>query len=89
MLIKINSLQGTLVDRTWLLVLVFCRLPPNVPGLLKKFLFHIGVEPINNIVIVSDRQQRDSAMIQVSIFPQTSLPPRPPHNISGVPYTIQ
>ena len=36
---------------------------------------------MSNVVIVSDAQQRDSAMyIHVSILPQTPLPPRPPRN---------
>ena len=56
-----------------------------------KFLFCIGVWPINNVVIVSGEQRRDSAMhIRVSILPQTSLPSRLPYNIeqSSLCYTV-
>ena len=36
------------------------------------FFIIIGVETVNNVVIVSDEQQRDSAVhIHVSILPQT------------------
>ena len=46
-----------------------------------KFLFYIGIDPINNVVIVPGGQQRDSAMhIHVFIVPQTSLPSRLLHN---------
>ena len=39
------------------------------------FLFYIGVEPINNVVVVSGEQQKDSAMrIHVSILPANSSP---------------
>ena len=50
--------------------------------IFKNFLFCIGVKPINNVVIVSGEQQRDSAIhIHVSILSQTPLPSRLPHNI--------
>ena len=43
--------------------------------------FCIGVYPINNVVIVSGKQWRDSAIhIHVSILPQTPLPSRLTHN---------
>ena len=46
------------------------------------FLFCIGVQPVNNSVIVTGGQQRDSAIhIHVSILPQTPLPSRLTHNI--------
>ena len=46
-----------------------------------NFLFCIGVWPINNVVIVSDEPQRDSAIhIHVSILPGSPLPSRLPHN---------
>ena len=46
------------------------------------FKFYIGVQPINNVVIVSGEQRRDSAIhIYVSILPQTPVPSRLPHNI--------
>ena len=49
---------------------------------LKSFVFCIGVQLINNAVIVSGGQQRDSAIhIHVFILPQTPLPSRLPHNI--------
>ena len=46
-----------------------------------ELLIFIGVELINNVVIVSGEQGRDSAIhTHVSILPQTLLPPRLPHN---------
>ena len=45
--------------------------------LILSFLFYIEVYPINNVMIVSGEQWRDSAMhIYVSILPQTLLPYR-------------
>ena len=55
------------------------------------FLFCIGVMVINNIVIASSEQQRDSAIyIHVSILPQTLLSSRLPHNIKqgSLCYTV-
>ena len=50
--------------------------------LFKKFSFYIGVQLINNIVIVSGGQQTDSAIyVHVSILPLTPLPSSLPHNI--------
>ena len=47
-----------------------------------NFLFCIGIQPINNVVIVPGGPQRDSAThIHVCILPQTPLPSRLPHNI--------
>ena len=47
-----------------------------------NFLFCIGVQPIDNVVIVSEEQRRNSVIhIHVSILPQTPLPPRQPYNI--------
>ena len=46
---------------------------------------------INNVVMVSDEQQRDSALhIYVFFLPQISLPSRLPHNIeqSSICYTV-
>ena len=46
------------------------------------FLFYIGVKPVNNVVLVSDGQQGDSALHRhVSILPQIPFPSRLPHNI--------
>ena len=46
-----------------------------------SFLFYIGVYLINNVVIVSGGQWRDSAIhTRVSIFPQTPLPSRLPRD---------
>ena len=43
--------------------------------------FFIGIYPLNNIMIVSDEQQRDSAIYtHVSILPQTPLPSRLTYN---------
>ena len=40
-----------------------------------KFLFHIGVQLINNVVLVTDVQQSDSVIhIHVSILFQTLFP---------------
>ena len=57
----------------------------------KTFKFCIGVEPINNAVMVSGGQQRDSAVpIHVPILLQTPLPSRLPHDIeqSSLYYTV-
>ena len=56
-----------------------------------SFLFCFEVQPINNVVVVSGEQRRDSAIhIHVSILPQTPLPSRLAHNIepSSMCYTI-
>ena len=43
--------------------------------LISLFFYFIGVQPINNLVLISDAQQRDSALhIHVSILPQHSPP---------------
>ena len=45
-------------------------------------LFHIGVQLISSVVIVSGAEQSASAFpIHESILPQTPLPPRLPHDI--------
>ena len=50
----------------------------NVPIIIFNFLFHTGIWPINNVVIASGAQQRDTAThIHVSILPQTPFPSRP------------
>ena len=56
-----------------------------------NFLFWIEVQLINNAVIVSSEQWRDSAIgIHVSFLPQTPLPSRLPCNIeqSSMCYTV-
>ena len=61
------------------------------PSLYFNFLFCIRVQLINNAVIVSGEQWRDSAIpIHVSILPQTPLPSRLPHNTeqSSMCYTV-
>ena len=58
---------------------------------LKKSIFYIEVQPINNLVVISSGQQRDSAiLIYVSILPHTPLPSRLPHNIeqNSLCYTV-
>ena len=46
------------------------------------FLFCIGAQPINNVVVVSGKQQRDFTIhIRVSFLPQTTLPSRLAHTI--------
>ena len=43
---------------------------------------HDGAQPINNVVMVSGEQRKDSAIhTHVSILPQTPLPSRLPHNV--------
>ena len=50
--------------------------------LKKSFLFYIGVQLINNVVIVSGVQQREIAIhIHISPFLQAPLPTSLPHNI--------
>ena len=45
---------------------------------------------MNNVMIVSGGQQRDSALyIHESILPQTPVPSRLPHKLSRVPCAIQ
>ena len=47
-----------------------------------NFLFCIGGIAINNVVVVSDEQLKDSAIhIHVSFLPQIPIPSRLPHNI--------
>ena len=56
-----------------------------------NFLFYIGVQPVNSVVIVSGGQYRDSAIhIHVSSLPQTPLASRLPHNMkqSSLCYTV-
>ena len=56
-----------------------------------KLLFCIEVQPINNVVIVSDEQQRDSVMhMHVSTLPQTPHPSSLPRSIeqSSLCYTV-
>ena len=51
-----------------------------------NFLFCIGIYPINNVVIVSGGQRRNSATHKhVSILPQIPLPSRLPCNIEQSP----
>ena len=57
----------------------------------KNLLFCTGVQPINNVVIVLDEQQRDSIIhMHVSVLPQTPLPSRLAYNIeqSSMCYTV-
>ena len=63
----------------------------NTIFLLFYFLLCIGAQPINNVVIVSGEQLRDSVIhIHVSILPQTPLPSRLPDNINqnSMCYTV-
>ena len=49
--------------------------------ILLSFLFCIGVQPINSVVIVSSGHQRDSAIQYPCVHsPPNPLPSRPPHN---------
>ena len=57
-----------------------------------NFLFFIGVELINDVVIIPGGQQRDSAIhIHVFILPQTPIPSSLLHNIeqSSLCYTVR
>ena len=49
---------------------------------LLKLLFYIGVQSVNNAVVISGAQQKDLVKHKhVSILTQTPLPERLPHNI--------
>ena len=66
-----SSTYWPFVCLLWRNILIFC---------LFNFSFCIGIWLINN-VIVSGEQRQDSAIHRhVSIFPQTCLPSRLPHN---------
>ena len=50
--------------------------------IIKNFLFYVEIQPINSVVIVSGKQQRDSAIhLHICILPQTPLPSRLPRNV--------
>ena len=56
---------------------------------LKNFLFCIGVQPINNVMIVSGVQQRDSAIhIHISVLPQNCPPILAAIEQSSLCYTV-
>ena len=58
--------------------------------LFLNFLFYIQVELINNVVIVSGGQQRDSAThVHVAILPQTPLNPGYHIALNRVPCAMQ
>ena len=51
-----------------------------------NFLFHVGVQSINNVVTVPGGQQSNSAIrVHVSILPRTPLPSRLLHNTGQSP----
>ena len=51
-------------------------------GFLNNFLLHFEVQPINNVLIVSDAQQCDASIdIHVPILPQTPLSSRLPRKL--------
>ena len=57
---------------------------------ISELFVFIGVELINNVVIVSGEQGRDLVIhIHVSILPQTPLPSRLPHNTEQSSCAIQ
>ena len=59
-----------------------CLLGEGALFIFPNLLFYIGVYLINNVVVVSGGQRRDSAIeVHVSILPRTPLPSRLPHNI--------
>ena len=80
------------VTLTWLALL--CHSDPCSKSTLfffLNFLFCIGVEPINNVLVVSGEQQRASAIhTHVSILSQTPVPPRLPCSIeqNSLYYTV-
>ena len=52
-----------------------------LPCLIINFFFCIGVELVNNVVVVSGEPQRDSAIsIYASVLPQTPLPSKLPQH---------
>ena len=57
---------------------------------LKNFLFCIGIESINNAVVVSSKQQRDLIIhIHVSILPELLSHPGCHITLSRVPCALQ
>ena len=61
------------------------------PTSFKKFVFYIGVEPINNVVRVSGAHQSYLAIhIHVSILSQSPLPSRQPRDVGhcSLCYTV-
>ena len=89
-----NSLgQNTRVDGVSLLQGIFPTQRSN-PGLphCRQILqqpFWIGVQPINNVMVVSDGQRDSAIPIHVSILPQSPLPSRLHIALSRVPCAIQ
>ena len=71
---------------------IFGQMPVQMSlFLFFNFLFYTGVQPINNVVIISDAWQRDSAVrVHVSVLLQTLLTSRLPYNIdqSSLCYTV-
>ena len=65
--------------------------PKISPTSFKKFVFYIGVEPINNVVRVSGAHQSYLAIhIHVSNLSQSPLPSRQPRDVghSSLCYTV-
>ena len=76
----ISSLLKASLRSSFLLFFLFPLV--HLPSFFFNFFFYTGVWPINNVVIVSDGQQRDSATHTTCIHsPPNSLPSRLPHNI--------
>ena len=74
--------QCALVLRAVIYKPLLCVSQPDFFLSFLNFSFYIGEWPINNVVIVSGEQQRDSAIhIHVSIPPKTPLPSRLSQNI--------
>ena len=66
-------------EQTVMITLPFSFLKKGFENL---YVLYWGIAPVNNVMIVSGRQQRVSAIhIHVSILPQTPLRPRLPQNI--------
>ena len=69
----------------------YCLIKEILKTVFLDFLFYIGIQSINNVVIVSGAQQNNSAIhIHVSILPQTPLQSRLLLNIeqSSLCYTV-
>ena len=81
--IYIKKIFISLVRRGMLMSFILQLLFNFIFYFLTPKAFCIGVYPVNNIVIISGEQWRESAIhICVSILPQNSLPSRLAHNIN-------
>ena len=76
-----SIVAGPSEENRWLVLKKLPDFPKGFSKALKKKKNCIGVQPINNAVIISGEQWRDSARhTHVSMLLQTRLPSRLPHN---------